>query len=213
MTRQLCPICKKDVRPHLRYAYYLCDNCINRITDRHNQPVVYISQNTPKGFYAFYKNQPDKIYLYDICYIDGKEFKATPDKGKYIFIQPVDFLEYASRPDEINHAPTDPENGYRSKKGILLFKKILLPAALSTLLCGILPPVSGLFLMNNETWSILIKILIFGFINLSGLIISLKIILFMSKKFSKAEYFKQHSWSFFVIGIILFMVFLKLITT
>ncbi|MFN5183713.1 MAG: hypothetical protein ACK5D5_11900 [Bacteroidota bacterium] len=202
---QVCPVCKADVIPNIRFPYYLCEECVQKITDRNNEPVIYRARETPLGFEAFYKNQQDKIYLYDLCYLNGKEFKACSNYGKQIFIQPVDFLEYASRPKEIDEAPIDAEKAISKTRGKIMIKQILFPAAVLTFFAVVFPLVSYFIIKKYSTSSVFFNSLILFFLNLSVIFLQVLIIKKVTKRFPNAKYFKQHSWSFLLIGFFLFV--------
>ena len=211
MFRQVCPICKKEVRFHAKYPYYLCDVCITFVTDRNKKSIIYLPNPTPTGFKAYYKDSPEKPYIYDLCYVGEKEFRAYPEKGKYIFIQPIDFLEFAIRPENDNSEPEDPEFQKGKNKGNILIKKILLPALIVTALTTLLPVLTGLFAIQSEFLSVTKKLTLFLLLNSTSLLISTKIIFVVVKKFPKAKYFKQHSWSFLIIGFLIVSIFSFLI--
>jgi hypothetical protein len=204
MIRQVCPLCKINVTPNLKFPYYLCKGCENKVTDRNNNPVTYKPQNTPTGFKAHYRENLDRIYLYDICYVEGKEFKAYSDQGKTIFIQPLNFLEYASRPDEKNLLPSDAESNKITLKGKILLRKILVPAIIVAFLNTILPLISLFTLVKNKSLFNSHKILILISITCITTFFTFIIIKKVERKFARAHYFKQHSWAFFILGILSF---------
>ncbi|MBC7862854.1 MAG: hypothetical protein IAF38_07755 [Bacteroidia bacterium] len=205
MPFQRCPICKNKVELKKDFPYYLCANCIEKISDRAGKFVFYQPNNTPKKFKGFYKDNPEKEYIYDICYIDGEELKLYFDK-KEIFIQPLNFLKFASRPEdpligsEVVTMPYDPEKRKAIRKQIVI-EKIIVPAGVITLLAFV-PVLLGVFYLEYFHERNAVYYFSYFSISVLSLLMARRIIQSRIKKFSHASYFKQHSYAFFVIGLL-----------
>jgi hypothetical protein len=205
MTFQRCPICRNKVERQVEFPYYLCAECFGKVTDRNGNQIFYKPENSPKGYIGFYRSEPEKKYLYDICYINKEECKVYYDK-KNIFIQPVNFLKFASRPEEpsigedVRTMPCDPEQRKARKKQIVV-EKIIIPAGIATLFSAI-PGLMGIFFLRfvgERNW---IYYFSYCVISAFSLFFAYKIIQSRTRKFSNASYFRQHSYTFFLIGIL-----------
>jgi hypothetical protein len=205
MSSQQCPICRRQVELKKDFPYYLCNSCLKRVADREGRPVFFEPVSTPKKFKGYFRENPEREYIYDICYIDGEELKLYFDK-KGIYIQPLNFLKFASRPEEpligseVISMPYDPEKRKAVRKQLVI-KKIIIPAGLVTVLAFI-PVFLGLFYLEYFTDRNEIYYFSYFIISVLSLVMALRIIQSRLKKFSNAAYFKQHSYTFFVIGLL-----------
>jgi hypothetical protein len=203
--KQLCPICKSEVAFVRKFPYYLCAQCVEKITDREGNSITYEFAQSPFGFKAHYKGDPNKEYIYDICYINGEELKLHTEGKNTWFIQPVNYLKYAGRPEDTIHGqeaqtiPYDPEQRKLRKKQITI-EKIIIPAVFVSVL-SMVPVVEGLLFLKYIPAPQAKHYLLYIFPSIISLAFCWKIISSRIRKFSRASYFKQHSWAFFFIGI------------
>jgi hypothetical protein len=217
MGRQVCPICRDDVKIVEKYPYYLCNRCIEEITDRDGNSVVYQFSSFPFGFKARYKHDPAKEYVYDICYIKGEELKVHSDGKTAYYIQPVNYLKFASRPDDpaegnkSNTIPFDPERRRNRKKQITI-EKIIVPAIFVSLL-SLIPALEGIFFLKyfKEHWAV--RDAIYLLPASASMFYAWRIMQDRIHKFSRASYFKQHSWAFFCFGLASVLAALCLLST
>lgn len=178
---------------------------MQKITDRSGNSVVYELARSPFGFKGRYRNEPAKDYLYDICYINGEELKLYTEGNSAWFIQPVNYEKYAGRPSDVfrggedNTIPYDPQARRQRKKQITI-EKIIVPAIYVTAL-SLVPAVIGLLMLKCISHFNFYHSLFYIIPSMFALDAARRIILSRIRKFQKASYFKQHSWTFFLLGV------------
>ena len=212
---QKCPLCKTKIESDSHFPLKLCLACREKITDRKGNRIIYKFDKSPKGFKAFYKDKPGQDYIYDLCYVGNNELKAFSDGKSEIIIQPINFQNYASRPDDIFSAeeeyqskPYDPEKRKLRKKQVAM-DEIILPAAYVSIF-SLVPLVLGylgLNMLKNNNW---FYYFFFTVMSLFCLARAYKLIKTRVRKFYQASYFKQHSYAFFIFGILCVLFFLFL---
>ncbi len=90
---QFCPICKSKVEYSSRYPGYLCQSCVDRITDKKGNALSF--GNTEifgYGCSGIYQ-ETQKTYNSNICYVDGFKCKADAAYFGGIVIQPNEYWQ------------------------------------------------------------------------------------------------------------------------
>jgi len=92
IKKQCCPICSKDVRPSLRYANYVCSECVPKATDENGQLVGFVNEDISGGCVGVYIGS-QQLYSKTECFINGIKCKAQEARFGGIVIQPINTEE------------------------------------------------------------------------------------------------------------------------
>ena len=109
---QTCPICKILVKPSERDPAYICDGCINLITDINGRKVEYFNTHLMgAGCTARYRDSKCEHYSTNKCFINNIECRAIEGYFGGIVVQPVEnFDPYFQKEEATSPLPEEFKN-------------------------------------------------------------------------------------------------------
>lgn len=86
---QVCPVCRAQVAPSLRYPRYHCAACAARATDEQGRPLRFHNESLSGGFVAVYADSGDQRASHH-CMVDGLRCRADEAYMGGIVIRPLE---------------------------------------------------------------------------------------------------------------------------
>ncbi|UJP66700.1 hypothetical protein [Mongoliitalea daihaiensis] len=87
---QHCPICQSEVTYSQRYPQYICNSCVELITDKEGRPVEFFNTTIlGQGCEGIYQDTGEQ-YAGDTCYVRGVLCKAKEHRFGGIVVEVVE---------------------------------------------------------------------------------------------------------------------------